>query len=236
MNKWIYLGLPVLFTILVSTRYIITAAQLSQPEPVTTQWYVKEGDAFSWHVAKLRENGNVTSIPLFYNFSSGESLNVTEGDIITITVLTLGNASEYEGTCLIQTGEEQLSTRLDNTWIYPVYDRDYWVEVVAWSENQAIIHDELNLDGNLLTINTTFSGLRGYSKTVLDISTGLVYSFQSYQSYPSLVEIEINIMTGFWFLNITFPTLLLIGVIGAEIIIVIFLVRLLRRRKLELGK
>ncbi|MFX0061062.1 MAG: hypothetical protein ACFFC7_02670 [Candidatus Hermodarchaeota archaeon] len=235
MNKSFYCML-VFLTFLVSPNYIIVTAQLNPPEPVTTQWYVQEGDAFSWYVTTFRENGNVTFTELFYNYTTGESLNVTEGDIITITVLTLGNASEYEGTCLIQTGEEQLSTRLSDAvilaypLIIPVFDRDYWVEAVAWSENQTSILGEFNLDGNLLTINTTSSNMS--IKAFVDISTGL---FHSLHFRSNVIELKIDLMTGFWFLNISFPTLLIIGVIGVEIIIVIFLVRLLRRRKLELS-
>lgn len=231
MNKWVYLGILLLLTSLGSPNYIIVTAQLNPPQPTTAQWYVKEGDAISWHVAKLRENGNITFTDLFYNYTTGESLNVTEGDTITITVLTLGNAREYEGTCQIQNGEKQISRRLVNTWIHPIFDRDYWVNFVAWSENQTV-GNKYTLQGNLLTTISSLSSR--YSKTVLDISTGLVHGFQSSEwSYPNITEIDINIVTGFWFPNITLPTLLLAGVIGAEIILMVFLVRWIRKRKLE---
>ncbi|MFX1255803.1 MAG: hypothetical protein ACFFCZ_29630 [Promethearchaeota archaeon] len=234
MNKWVYLGTLLLLTSLVSPSYIIVTAQLDQPEPTTAHWYVQEGDAISWQVAKLRNRGNVTSTSLFYDPATGESLKVTEGNIITITVLTLGNAREYEGTCRIQTGEEQLSRDLVNTWIMPIYDRDYWINTIAWSENQTGVNS--TLEGNLLIVNSYSPG-GYYYKSVLNISTGLMHSIHSVKSNPSVIEMEINLITGFWLpnTNISLPTLLLAGVIGGEIIIAIYLVRLFRRRRAELS-
>ncbi len=256
MNKCIYVGVPLLLTSLVSTSYISVTAQLFQPEPTTAQWYVKEGDVFSWYVTKLREDGGVASTRLFYN-RTGQSISVTEGDTIRITIMTLGNASEHEGTCRIQTGEKELSTRfIDQSlltgqywWIMPIYNRNYWVELVAWSENQTGALFKYTLEGNLLTINSSYTSgalANSHHKAVVDISTGLVHSLHSLIFFPvhslhSLInyqtqmEIKIDLMTGFWFPNITLPTLLLTGVIGAEIIIIVFLVRLVRRRKLELS-
>jgi hypothetical protein len=226
----------VFLTSLVFPSYIITTAQLNPPEPTTAHWYVQEGNRFSWYVTKLRENGNVTSIQFFYNYTT-ESINVTEGNTITITVLTLGNASEFEGTCRIQTGGEQHLTRIANLafWVYPlifpIYNRDYWVDFIALYENQTLT--KYTLEGNVLTANS--SSPNSYYKVVLDISTGLCHSLY-YLDYSNQMELKIDLMTGFLFPNISLPTLLLAGVIGAEIIVAIFLVRLFRRRRLELGK
>ena len=218
----------VFLAFLVSTSYINTIAQL--PQPTTARWYVKEGDVISWYVTKFREFGNVISRIHFFNNTSGETINVTEGDTITITVLTLGNASENEGTCRIQVGEEQLSTRLAHVafftspLIFPVYDRDYWVDLVELMNQTSLV--KWNLEGNLLTINSSSSS----SNTVIDISTGLTHIVYVFSSG---IEYKID-LTGF-FPNISLPTLLLIGVIGVEIIVAIFLVWIFRRRRLELS-
>ncbi|MFX1255805.1 MAG: hypothetical protein ACFFCZ_29640 [Promethearchaeota archaeon] len=235
MNNCIYLAMLLFILSLVSISYISVTAQMYPFEPTTAHWYVKERDTFNWYVTKLRKSGNITSERIFYN-STQHSINITEGDTISITVLTLGNASEYEGTCRIQIGDQQLLTTFVegplNSWILPVYDRDYWIEYIAWNENQTS-QNEYTLEGNLLTSN--FSVLGGSAKTVLDISTGLYHILQASSNYSDLTEIDINLVTGVWFPNITLPTLLLTGVIGAEIILAIFLVRLFRRRRLEMG-
>ncbi|MFX1255804.1 MAG: hypothetical protein ACFFCZ_29635 [Promethearchaeota archaeon] len=237
MNKWVYLGTLLLLTSLVSTSHIVTVAQLSLPEPTTIHWYVKEGDAISWYATKIRENENVTSTDLFYN-DTGESIRVTEGDIITITMLTLGNASEFEGTCRVQIDDQLLSTRivivhfLGYPWIMPVYNRDYWVDFVAFFENQT--PTKYTLEGNLLTINSSYPVP---TTTVYDISTGFAQSLYFHYNIPmssGVIELKIDLMTGF-FPNISFPTLLLTGVIGTGILLVIYLVRFFRRRRADLS-
>ncbi|MFX0095551.1 MAG: hypothetical protein ACFFBD_27690 [Candidatus Hodarchaeota archaeon] len=189
-NKVFYLGVYSISLLLICS---VAFAAEPLPTPAYADWGCNEGDTFFWIINKLRINNEVESYPVwgYYDGSSYQSINGTEGDTIEIAVLSLGNATASKIQLRIRVGENEYITPVfksnpiySTALIIPVFDRGYWEDVVEWYNSDYGTNQLINasLEKDLLTISGSFSGVIGSYTMVLDVVRGLLKKYEMFST------------------------------------------------------
>ncbi|MFX1537248.1 MAG: hypothetical protein ACFFDI_23825 [Promethearchaeota archaeon] len=183
-TKVFHLGLCFISLFLLGTTIFVAG---SPSVPNSAEWGCNEGDTFFWIINKLRINNEVVLYPIwiYYSESNNHFINGTEGDIIELTVLSLGNATDCEIQLRVRIGENEYITPVIKSnplrsYIVPVFDRGYWEDVVDGYNSGHGLHQLINatLVGDILTVNGTFSGILGNYIMVLDITRGFLKKYE----------------------------------------------------------
>ncbi len=238
--KRFYLGILCLITVFILGTSPLVAVQFPSP---TFQWKCQIGDKYSWQITKLRRNNTVISEEAF------DGLNVTEGDIVELTILNLRDPNETTSnpmrwtTIKVRNGENEIQVTdkmpvFNIPWsidkfIFPVADREYYVNLTQIDEN-------LELQGNLLieSRGTTYLSLPPIhvrSIFTKDIGSGLVISYYVNRShgFPNVTltpdyELEYNYFENY---GPFLLTVILSGICGAEIVTIVLLFVLIKKKQ-----
>ncbi|MFX0062374.1 MAG: hypothetical protein ACFFC7_09325 [Candidatus Hermodarchaeota archaeon] len=238
--KRFYLGIVCLITVFILGTSPLVAVQLSSP---TFQWKCQIGDKYSWQITKLRSYNSIVSVEAF------EGLNVTEGDIIELTILNLREPNETASnpmrwtTIKVKNSENEVQVTdmmpvFDFRWsidsfIFPVADGEYYVNLTQNDEH-------FKLQGNLLIESREFYFLtlppiQVTTISTKDIQSGLLISyywnltpgFLNETSTPDH-ELEYNYFEDYgpFLLNVV-----LLGICGAEIVTIVLLLVLIKKSR-----